>query len=105
MRILQLTIGSIENYQDQNNCVSFADTVFTINPSLTCSDDQLLTKLKREPHTEVDSYIGKVVSKKVYTYCSRNQKPVTTVIQEASDYFGRKPNAIHDEELSRFVQV
>lgn len=103
MRNLQLLIGSIENYQMDNNIPHFATAVQELDRQRSLSDSELLQVVKQENHGEIDSMISKVVSKRVYEHCSRSNESVVECIENAVESFNGR--TIHDQGLVRYINT
>ena len=103
MRELQLLIGSIENYQQANNLPNFSKAVVDLDRQRSLSNRELLQVVKRENSGEINSMISKVVSKRVYDYCSRNDVTVVECIQNAADSHNRRSGVVHDQELVQYL--
>lgn len=104
MRELQLLIGSIENYQQSNNIPNFSKAVIELDRQRSLSDAELLKVVKRENSGEINSMISKVVSKRVYEYCSRNDVAVVECIENAVNSYNRRSGVIHDQQLVRYLK-
>lgn len=101
---LQRLVGTLENFNENQYHSTIAKSVLKIDPDLTDSNKQLFNKLKTQTRN-CDSQLNKTVSEKLYTYCSEQNKDVTSVIRNASDILSIPADSIQDQELREYMNT
>ena len=101
MRLRKL-IGTLEKFNEDAYHPTLAKSIVLLDSSLTDSNSRLYEKAKVQAQGTSKQF-SKQVSKQLYKYCSKQNTPVTHVIQNASEEVGTTEKDLRDDELLDYI--